>query len=337
MSPLAGNDDSEKNNLNFEYLSEKEIFDMSNIYTSADQLIGNTPLLELTHLEEAYGLKAAILAKLEYLNPAGSVKDRIAKAMIDDAEQKGLLKKGSVIIEPTSGNTGIGLASVAAVRGYRIIIVMPETMSVERRQLMKAYGAELVLTEGARGMKGAIAKADELAKEIPNSFVPGQFVNPANPKAHFETTGPEIWEDTDGKVDIFVAGVGTGGTITGTGKFLKSKNPNVKVVAVEPKTSAVLSTGVAGPHKIQGIGAGFVPEVLDTKVYDEIIAVDNDDAFKTGKEFGRREGVLVGISSGAAIWAAIELAKRPENEGKTIVVLLPDTGDRYLSTPLFAD
>ena len=337
MSPLAGNDDSEKNNLNFEYLSEKEIFDMSNIYTSADQLIGNTPLLELTHLEEAYGLKAAILAKLEYLNPAGSVKDRIAKAMIDDAEQKGLLKKGSVIIEPTSGNTGIGLASVAAARGYRIIIVMPETMSVERRQLMKAYGAELVLTEGARGMKGAIAKADELAKEIPNSFVPGQFVNPANPKAHFETTGPEIWEDTDGKVDIFVAGAGTGGTITGTGKFLKSKNPNVKVVAVEPKTSAVLSTGVAGPHKIQGIGAGFVPEVLDTKVYDEIIAVDNDDAFKTGKEFGRREGVLVGISSGAAIWAAIELAKRPENEGKTIVVLLPDTGDRYLSTPLFAD
>ena len=337
MSPLAGNDDSVKNNLNFEYLSEKEIFDMSNIYTSADQLIGNTPLLELTHLEEAYGLKAAILAKLEYLNPAGSVKDRIAKAMIDDAEQKGLLKKGSVIIEPTSGNTGIGLASVAAARGYRIIIVMPETMSVERRQLMKAYGAELVLTEGAKGMKGAIAKADELAKEIPNSFVPGQFVNPANPKAHFETTGPEIWEDTDGKVDIFVAGVGTGGTITGTGKFLKSKNPNVKVVAVEPKTSAVLSTGVAGPHKIQGIGAGFVPEVLDTKVYDEIIAVDNDDAFKTGKEFGRREGVLVGISSGAAIWAAIELAKRPENEGKTIVVLLPDTGDRYLSTPLFAD
>ena len=310
---------------------------MSNIYTSADQLIGNTPLLELTHLEEAYGLKAAILAKLEYLNPAGSVKDRIAKAMIDDAEQKGLLKKGSVIIEPTSGNTGIGLASVAAARGYRIIIVMPETMSVERRQLMKAYGAELVLTEGAKGMKGAIAKADELAKEIPNSFVPGQFVNPANPKAHFKTTGPEIWADTDGKVDIFVAGVGTGGTITGTGKFLKSKNPNVKVVAVEPKTSAVLSTGVAGPHKIQGIGAGFVPEVLDTKVYDEIIAVDNDDAFKTGKEFGHREGVLVGISSGAAIWAAIELAKRPENAGKTIVVLLPDTGDRYLSTPLFAD
>ena len=310
---------------------------MAKIYTSADQLIGRTPLLELTHIEKAEGLKAHIYGKLEYFNPAGSVKDRIAKAMIDDAEAKGALKAGSVIIEPTSGNTGIGLASVAAARGYRIIIVMPETMSVERRQLMKAYGAELVLTEGAKGMKGAIAKADELAKEIPNSFVPGQFVNPANPKAHFETTGPEIWEDTDGKVDIFVAGVGTGGTITGTGKFLKSKNPNVKVVAVEPKTSAVLSTGVAGPHKIQGIGAGFVPEVLDTKVYDEIIAVDNDDAFKTGKEFGRREGVLVGISSGAAIWAAIELAKRPENEGKTIVVLLPDTGDRYLSTPLFAD
>ena len=305
---------------------------MSNVYTSADQLIGRTPLLE-----KAEGLKAHIYGKLEYFNPAGSVKDRIAKAMIDDAEAKGALKAGSVIIEPTSGNTGIGLASVAAARGYRIIIVMPETMSVERRQLMKAYGAELVLTEGAKGMKGAIAKADELAKEIPNSFVPGQFVNPANPKAHFETTGPEIWADTDGKVDIFVAGVGTGGTITGTGKFLKSKNPNVKVVAVEPKTSAVLSTGGAGPHKIQGIGAGFVPEVLDTKVYDEIIAVDNDDAFKTGKEFGRREGVLVGISSDAAIWAAIELAKRPENEGKTIVVLLPDTGDRYLSTPLFAD
>ena len=310
---------------------------MSKIYTSADHLIGKTPLLELTHIEKAHGLTAKILAKLEYLNPAGSVKDRIAKAMIDDAEQKGLLKEGSVIIEPTSGNTGIGLASVAAARGYRIIIVMPETMSVERRQLMKAYGAELVLTEGAKGMKGAIAKADELAKEIPNSFVPGQFVNPANPKAHFETTGPEIWEDTDGKVDYFVAGVGTGGTITGTGSFLKSKNPNVKVVAVEPKTSAVLSTGVAGPHKIQGIGAGFVPEVLDTKIYDEIIPVDNDDAFQTGKEFGRREGVLVGISSGAALWAAIELAKRPENEGKTIVVLLPDTGDRYLSTPLFAD
>ena len=310
---------------------------MSRIYTSADQLIGKTPLLELTHIEKAHDLKAKILAKLEYFNPAGSVKDRIAKAMIDDAEQKGLLKEGSVIIEPTSGNTGIGLASVAAARGYRIIIVMPETMSVERRQLMKAYGAELVLTEGAKGMKGAIAKADELAKEIPNSFVPGQFVNPANPRAHFETTGPEIWEDTDGKVDYFVAGVGTGGTITGTGEFLKSKNPAVKVVAVEPKTSAVLSTGVAGPHKIQGIGAGFVPDVLDTKVYDEIIPVDNDDAFQTGKEFGRREGVLVGISSGAAVWAAIELAKRPENKGKTIVVLLPDTGDRYLSTPLFAD
>ena len=310
---------------------------MSKIYTSADQLIGKTPLLELTHIEKAQDLKAKILAKLEYFNPAGSVKDRIAKAMIDDAEQKGLLREGSVIIEPTSGNTGIGLASVAAARGYRIIIVMPETMSVERRQLMKAYGAELVLTEGAKGMKGAIAKADELAKEIPNSFVPGQFVNPANPRAHFETTGPEIWEDTDGKVDYFVAGVGTGGTITGTGEFLKSKNPAVKVVAVEPKTSAVLSTGVAGPHKIQGIGAGFVPDVLDTKVYDEIIPVDNDDAFQTGKEFGRREGVLVGISSGAAVWAAIELAKRTENAGKTIVVLLPDTGDRYLSTPLFAD
>ena len=303
---------------------------MSKIYTSADQLIGKTPLLELTHIEKAHDLKARLLAKLEYFNPAGSVKDRIAKAMIDDAEQKGLLKEGSVIIEPTSGNTGIGLASVAAARGYRIIIVMPETMSVERRQLMKAYGAELVLTEGAKGMKGAIAKADELAKEIPNSFVPGQFVNPANPRAHFETTGPEIWEDTDGKVDYFVAGVGTGGTITGVGEFLKSKNPAVKVVAVEPKTSAVLSTGVAGPHKIQGIGAGFVPAVLDTKVYDEIIPVDNDDAFQTGKEFGRREGVLVGISSGAAVWAAIELAKRPENAGKTIVVLLPDTGDRYL-------
>ena len=310
---------------------------MSKIYTSADQLIGKTPLLELTHIEKAHDLKAKILAKLEYFNPAGSVKDRIAKAMIDDAEQKGLLREGSVIIEPTSGNTGIGLASVAAARGYRIIIVMPETMSVERRQLMKAYGAELVLTEGAKGMKGAIAKADELAKEIPNSFDPGQFVNPANPRAHFETTGPEIWEDTDGKVDYFVAGVGTGGTITGTGEFLKSKNPAVKVVAVEPKTSAVLSTGVAGPHKIQGIGAGFVPDVLDTKVYDEIIPVDNDDAFQTGKEFGRREGVLVGISSGAAVWAAIELAKRTENAGKTIVVLLPDTGDRYLSTPLFAD
>ena len=310
---------------------------MSNIYTSADQLIGKTPLLELTHIEKAHDLKAKIVAKLEYFNPAGSVKDRIAKAMIDDAEAKGLLKAGRVIIEPTSGNTGIGLASVAAARGYRIIIVMPETMSVERRQLMKAYGAELVLTEGAKGMKGAIAKADELAKEIPNSFVAGQFVNPANPKAHYETTGPEIWADTDGKVDFFVAGVGTGGTITGTGKFLKEKNPAVKVVAVEPKTSAVLSTGIAGSHKIQGIGAGFVPDVLDTKIYDEIIPVDNDDAFAVGKEMGHREGVLVGISSGAALWAAIELAKRPENAGKTIVVLLPDTGDRYLSTPLFAD
>ena len=310
---------------------------MSNIYTSADQLIGKTPLLELTHIEKAHDLKAKIVAKLEYFNPAGSVKDRIAKAMIDDAEAEGLLKAGSVIIEPTSGNTGIGLASVAAARGYRIIIVMPETMSVERRQLMKAYGAELVLTEGAKGMKGAIAKADELAKEIPNSFVAGQFVNPANPKAHYETTGPEIWADTDGKVDFFVAGVGTGGTITGTGKFLKEKNPAVKVVAVEPKTSAVLSTGIAGSHKIQGIGAGFVPDVLDTKIYDEIIPVDNDDAFAVGKEMGHREGVLVGISSGAALWAAIELAKRPENAGKTIVVLLPDTGDRYLSTPLFAD
>ena len=310
---------------------------MSNIYTSADQLIGKTPLLELTHIEKKFGLKARVLAKLEYFNPAGSVKDRIAKAMIDDAEAKGLLKEGSVIIEPTSGNTGIGLASVAAARGYRIIIVMPETMSVERRQLMKAYGAELVLTEGAKGMKGAIAKADELAKEIPDSFVPGQFVNPATPKAHFETTGPEIWADTDGKVDCFVAGVGTGGTVTGVGQYLKSRNPAVKVVAVEPKSSAVLSTGVAGSHKIQGIGAGFVPDVLDTKVYDEIIPVDNDDAFKLGKEVGHSEGVLVGISSGAALWAAIELAKRPENEGKTIVALLPDTGDRYLSTPLFAD
>lgn len=310
---------------------------MSRIYTSADQLIGHTPLLELTHLEKKYGLKARLLGKLEYFNPAGSVKDRIARAMIDDAEAKGLLKPGSVIIEPTSGNTGIGLASVAAARGYRIIIVMPETMSVERRQLMKAYGAELVLTEGSKGMSGAIAKADELAREIPGGFVPGQFVNAANPKAHFETTGPEIYEDTDGKVDYFVAGVGTGGTITGVGDFLKSKNPSVKVVAVEPKTSAVLSTGVAGPHKIQGIGAGFVPDVLDTKVYDEIIPVDNDDAFATGKLFGKTEGVLVGISSGAALWAAIELAKRPENAGKTIVALLPDTGDRYLSTPLFAD
>ena len=310
---------------------------MSAIYTSADQLVGHTPLLELTHIEKAHDLKAKILAKLEYFNPAGSVKDRIAKAMVDDAEAKGLLKPGSVIIEPTSGNTGIGLASVAAARGYRIIIVMPETMSVERRQLMKAYGAELVLTEGAKGMKGAIAKADELAKEIPGSFVAGQFVNPANPKAHYETTGPEIWADTDGQVDFFVAGVGTGGTITGTGKFLKEHKPDVKVVAVEPKTSAVLSTGVAGAHKIQGIGAGFVPDVLDTHVYDEIIPVDNDDAFAVGKEVGRREGVLVGISSGAALWAAIELAKRPENAGKNIVVLLPDTGDRYLSTPLFAD
>ena len=310
---------------------------MSHIYTSADQLIGKTPLLELTHIEKEFDLKAKILAKLEYFNPAGSVKDRVARAMIDDAEAKGLLKEGSVIIEPTSGNTGIGLASVAAARGYRIIIVMPETMSVERRQLMKAYGAELVLSDGAKGMKGAIAKADELAKETPNSFIPGQFVNPANPKAHFETTGPEIWEDTDGKVDYFVAGVGTGGTITGVGEFLKSKDASVKVVAVEPKTSAVLSTGVAGPHKIQGIGAGFVPDVLDTKVYDEIIPVENEDAFATGKLVGRSEGVLVGISSGAALWAAIEVAKRPENAGKNIVVLLPDTGDRYLSTPLFAD
>ena len=307
---------------------------MANIYTSADQLIGKTPLLELTNIEKKFGLKAKILAKLEYFNPAGSVKDRIAKAMIDAAEKSGQLKPDSVIIEPTSGNTGIGLASVAAARGYRIIIVMPETMSVERRQLMRAYGAELVLTEG---MKGAIAKADELAKEIPNAFVTGQFVNPANPKAHFETTGPEIWEDTDGQVDYFVAGVGTGGTITGTGQFLKSKKPDVRIVAVEPATSAVLSTGVAGAHKIQGIGAGFVPEVLDTKVYDEIIPVGNDDAFATGKEIGKNEGVLVGISSGAAVWAAIELAKRPENEGKTIVVILPDTGDRYLSTQLFAD
>ena len=310
---------------------------MSNIYTSADQLIGKTPLLELTHIEKKHDLKAKILAKLEYFNPAGSVKDRIAKAMIDDAEAKGLLKEGSVIIEPTSGNTGIGLASVAAARGYRIIIVMPETMSVERRQLMKAYGAELVLTEGSKGMKGAIAKADELAKEIPNSFVPGQFVNAANPKAHYATTGPEIYADTDGKVDIFVAGVGTGGTITGVGQYLKAQNPAVKVVAVEPKSSAVLSTGVAGAHKIQGIGAGFVPDVLDTKVYDEIIPVENDDAFATGKEIGKSEGVLVGISSGAAVWAAIQLAQRPENAGKNIVVLLPDTGDRYLSTPWFAD
>ena len=310
---------------------------MSAIYTSADQLIGKTPLLELTHIEKKLGLKAKVLAKLEYLNPAGSVKDRVAKAMIDDAEEKGLLKEGSVIIEPTSGNTGIGLASVAAARGYRIIIVMPDTMSVERRQLMKAFGAELVLTEGAKGMKGAIAKADELAKEIPNSFVPGQFVNPANPMAHYLTTGPEIVADTDGAVDYFVAGVGTGGTITGVGKYLKEKVPGVKVVAVEPATSAVLSTGVAGAHKIQGIGAGFVPDVLDTKVYDEIIPVANEDAFAVGKLIGKTEGVLVGISSGAAVWAAIELAKRSENEGKNIVVLLPDTGDRYLSTPLFAD
>ncbi len=310
---------------------------MSKIYTSADQLIGHTPLLELTHLEAEEGLNAQILAKLEYFNPAGSVKDRIAKAMIDDAEAKGLLKPDSVIIEPTSGNTGIGLASVAAARGYRIIIVMPETMSVERRQLMKAYGAELVLTEGAKGMKGAIAKADELAKEIPNSFLPGQFVNPANPEAHKATTGPEIWADTDGHVDIFVAGVGTGGTITGVGEYLKSKNPAVKVVAVEPAASPVLSKGTAGPHKIQGIGAGFVPDVLDTKVYDEILPVENDDAFAVGRRIGHKEGVLVGISSGAAVWAALQLAKRPENAGKTIVVLLPDTGDRYLSTPLFAE
>lgn len=310
---------------------------MSTIYTSADQLIGKTPLLELKNIEKKYNLNAKILAKLEYFNPAGSVKDRIAKAMIDDAEQKGLLKEGSVIIEPTSGNTGIGLCSVAAARGYRIIIVMPETMSVERCQIMKAYGAELVLTDGAKGMKGAIEKADELAKEIPGAFVPGQFVNDANPKAHFETTGPEIFADTDGKVDFFVAGVGTGGTITGTGKYLKSKLPNVKIIAVEPKSSAVLSSGVAGPHKIQGIGAGFVPKVLDTSVYDEIIPVENDDAFAMGKDVGRNEGVLVGISSGAALWAAIEIAKRPENSGKNIVVLFPDTGDRYLSTPLFAD
>ena len=310
---------------------------MSKIYTSADQLIGRTPLLELTHIEAAENLEAKILGKLEYFNPAGSVKDRIAKAMIDDAEASGKLKPGSVIIEPTSGNTGIGLASVAAARGYRIIIVMPETMSVERRQLMKAYGAELVLTDGAKGMKGAIAKADELAKEIPNSFVPGQFVNPANPDAHKRTTGPEIWEDTDGKVDIFVAGVGTGGTVTGVGEYLKSQNPNVKVVAVEPATSPVLSKGVAGAHKIQGIGAGFVPDVLNTKVYDEVIPISNEDAFATGKLVGHKEGVLVGISSGAALWAAIQLAKRPENKGKTIVALLPDTGDRYLSTPLFAE
>ena len=310
---------------------------MSAVYTSADQLIGKTPLLELTHIEKKLGLNARILAKLEYFNPAGSVKDRIAKAMIDDAEEKGLLKPGSVIIEPTSGNTGIGLASVAAARGYRLVIVMPETMSVERRQIMKAYGAELVLTDGSKGMKGAIEKADELAKEIPNSFIPGQFVNPANPKAHFEHTGPEIFEDTDGEVDVFVAGVGTGGTVTGVGQYLKSHKPEVRVVAVEPASSAVLSTGVAGPHKIQGIGAGFVPKVLDTKVYDEIITVSNEDAFSTGKLIGKSEGVLVGISSGAAVHAAVELAGRQENAGKTIVVLLPDTGDRYLSTPLFAD
>ena len=310
---------------------------MSNIYTSADQLIGKTPLLELTHIEKEFDLQAKLLAKLEYFNPAGSVKDRIAKKMLDDAERAGKLTKDSVIIEPTSGNTGIGLCSVAAARGYRIIIVMPETMSVERRQLMKAYGAELVLTEGAKGMKGAIAKADELAREIPNAFLPGQFVNPSNPQAHYETTGPEIYADTDGKVDIFVAGVGTGGTVIGVGRYLKEKKPEVKIVAVEPATSAVLSTGVAGAHQIQGIGAGFVPAVLDTKIYDEIVTVSNGDAFATGKLMGKREGVLVGISSGAALWAAIGLAKRPENAGKTVVVLMPDTGDRYLSTPLFAD
>ena len=310
---------------------------MAKIYTSADQLVGHTPLLEVSNIEKELGLNAKVLVKLEYFNPAGSVKDRIAKAMLDDAEKSGKLKKGSTIIEPTSGNTGIGLCSVAAARGYKVIIVMPETMSVERRQIMKAYGAELVLTEGAKGMKGAIAKADELAASIPDSFIPGQFVNPANPKAHYESTGPEIWEDTDGKVDIFVAGVGTGGTITGTGKYLKSKNPDVKVVAVEPASSPVLSKGTAGAHKIQGIGAGFVPDVLDTKIYDEIIPVENEDAFAIGKLVGKKEGVLVGISSGAALWAAIELAKKPENKGKTIVALLPDTGDRYLSTPLFAD
>ena len=310
---------------------------MAKIYTSADQLIGHTPLLELFHIEKAENLEAKIIAKLEYFNPAGSVKDRIAKAMLDEAEAKGILNKDTTIIEPTSGNTGIGLASVAAARGYHLVIVMPETMSIERRQLMKAYGAELVLSEGAKGMKGAIAKAEEIKNSTPNSFIAGQFVNPANPKAHFETTGPEIWEDTDGKVDIFVAGVGTGGTVTGVGKYLKSKNPGVKVVAVEPKSSAVLSTGVAGPHKIQGIGAGFVPDVLDTKIYDEIISVSNEDAFAAGKSIGKKEGVLVGISSGAALWAAVQLAKRPENKGKNIVVLLPDTGDRYLSTPLFLD
>lgn len=310
---------------------------MAKIYTSADQLIGKTPLMELTRIEKKYGLKAKILAKLEYFNPAGSVKDRIAKTMIDEAEKAGKINKNTVIIEPTSGNTGIGLASVAAARGYRIIIVMPETMSVERRQIMKAYGAELVLTEGEKGMKGAIEKAGELAEEIPDSFIPGQFVNPANPKAHFDTTGPEIYEDTDGKVDYFVAGVGTGGTITGTGEYLKSKNPAVKIVAVEPKSSAVLSTGAAGSHKIQGIGAGFIPEVLNTKIYDEIIPVSNEDSFMTGKEIGKNEGMLVGISSGAAVFAAIQIAKRPENAGKNIVVLLPDTGDRYLSTQLFSD
>ena len=310
---------------------------MANIYKGVLDLIGNTPLLEVTNIEKALGLEARILVKLEYFNPAGSVKDRIAKAMIEDAEEKGILKEGSVIIEPTSGNTGIGLAAIAAVKGYRIILTMPETMSVERRNILKAYGAEIVLTDGAKGMTGAIEKADELAKEIPNSFIPGQFVNPANPAVHRATTGPEIWRDTDGNVDIFIAGVGTGGTLTGTGEFLKSKNPNVKVVALEPASSPVLSQGKGGPHKIQGIGAGFVPEVLNTKIYDEIIAVQNNDAFETGRLIGRKEGILVGISSGAAAWAAIELAKRPENEGKTIVVLLPDTGDRYLSTPLFAD
>ena len=310
---------------------------MSNIYKSADQLIGKTPLMEMTHIEKENDLKATLLAKLEYFNPAGSVKDRIAKAIIDDAEKKGILKAGATLIEPTSGNTGIGLASVAAARGYKLIITMPETMSVERRQLMKAYGADIILTDGAKGMKGAIEKAEELAKDIPGSFIPGQFVNPANPKAHYTTTGPEIWDDTDGKVDIFVAGVGTGGTITGTGEYLKEKNKNVKVVAVEPASSPVLSTGKSGSHKIQGIGAGFVPDVLNTKIYDEIITVTNEDAFATGKSVGRSEGILVGISSGAALWAGIEIAKRPENEGKTIVVLLPDTGDRYLSTPLFED
>ncbi len=310
---------------------------MAKIYTSADQLIGHTPLLELTHLEKAHGLKAKIVAKLEYFNPSGSVKDRIAKAMLDDAEEKGLLKADTEIIEPTSGNTGIGLAAVAAARGYSLTIVMPETMSIERRKLMKAYGAKLVLTDGAQGMKGAIAKADELHEQNPNSFIPGQFVNPANPKAHKETTGPEIWEDTDGNVDFFVAGVGTGGTLTGVGEFLKSKNPDVKIVAVEPASSPVLSEGHGGPHKIQGIGAGFVPDTLDTKIYDEVIPVENDDAFEVGREIGHRDGALVGISAGAAVWAGIELAKRPENEGKTIVVLLPDTGDRYLSTPLFEE